>query len=279
MARTDIHRPGAMNSSDYIVLALIYVFEDVDNEGNIFMNAEMEPLSGRFEELDCPMESTWEGHKRMVCDHCGHSVKWTCIIEHKSTGQILEVGRDCVKRFLTINWTLTEKIIRDRIDGKNNIQRWLRIHPDQTELMAWAESDNGIAGDMRRKLYRYGSLSDKQIEFMKKLHQEQIERVAMLAAKVICDCPEGKIEVCGKVVSIKTVENPFSRWGSITKMLIEDPRGFKVWGTKPESIYDAQKGDLVRFSATIERSEKDASFGIFKRPTKAVNLSREAVPC
>lgn len=55
-------------------------------------------------------------------------------------------------------------------------------------------------------------------------------------------------------------------------MLVQDDRGFKVWGSVPSSISEAGTGDRVTFSATIEASDKE-DFGFFKRPTKAQILA------
>lgn len=59
--------------------------------------------------------------------------------------------------------------------------------------------------------------------------------------------------------------------GSTYKMLVQDDRGFKVWGTVPGSIA-ADKGDEIKFVANVEASDDDPKFGFFKRPRKAVTL-------
>ena len=58
------------------------------------------------------------------------------------------------------------------------------------------------------------------------------------------------------------------------KMLVGG-NGWKVWGTYPTKLYDAEKGDTVRFVATVEASEDDAAFGFFKRP-KACEIVKVA---
>jgi hypothetical protein len=58
-------------------------------------------------------------------------------------------------------------------------------------------------------------------------------------------------------------------------MLVQDDRGFKVWGSVPSNLYDA-KGRSVSFSAAIQPSEDDDKFGFFKRPTKAKFNEEEA---
>lgn len=95
---------------------------------------------------------------------------------------------------------------------------------------------------------------------------------------------EGRIAITGEVLTVKFQDNDY---GGAMKMLIRDDRGFKLWGTRPRSLdgdYDpndrqrwipgAEKGDRVTFTATIERSGDDETFGFFKRPTKASIIER-----
>ena len=51
-----------------------------------------------------------------------------------------------------------------------------------------------------------------------------------------------------------------------------DDRGFKVWGTMPKALDDADTGSRISFEAKVERSDSDEAFGFFKRPTAGVLL-------
>lgn len=98
----------------------------------------------------------------------------------------------------------------------------------------------------------------------------------------------GRREVTGVVVSTKWVEN---NYGGSFKMLVQEG-DCRLWGSVPSSISGGggynendeyvytegvKEGDHVRFTATIERSDRDSDFGFFSRPTKAVVL--EAATC
>lgn len=72
--------------------------------------------------------------------------------------------------------------------------------------------------------------------------------------------------VTGEIISMKLHENAY---GTREVMTVKDERGFKVWGTQPRSLYEAQKGDKVTFLATVEVSDRDEFFGFFRRPTRA----------
>jgi len=79
----------------------------------------------------------------------------------------------------------------------------------------------------------------------------------------------------GVVVSRKIHESSFgSAWKLTIK--VEAPEGvWLCWGTEPSAVTCA-KGDRVRFDARLIASDRDESFGFFKRPTNFVNLSAPA---
>lgn len=52
-------------------------------------------------------------------------------------------------------------------------------------------------------------------------------------------------------------------------MKVRDDRGFIVWGTVPSAFDHELVGSKVKFSATVEASNDDPSFGFFKRSTQA----------
>ena len=80
------------------------------------------------------------------------------------------------------------------------------------------------------------------------------------------DAPEGRVEITGTVLCFKWQG---SDYGDVLKMLVQDDRGFRVWGSVPKSLDDAERDSRITFTATITQSDRDAKFGFFKRPTKA----------
>lgn len=92
------------------------------------------------------------------------------------------------------------------------------------------------------------------------------EKVREAEAAKAEDCPTGRVEIEGEVLSLKWQRG---NYGDTYKMLVKDARGFKVWGTVPSSI-DPEVGQEVSFTATVEPSKDDAKFGFYKRPTQAV---------
>ena len=87
------------------------------------------------------------------------------------------------------------------------------------------------------------------------------------------DAVEGRVVITGTVLAFKVQE---SMYGDVLKMLVQDDRGFRVFGSVPSSLDDAERESRVTFTATVTVSDNDAKFGFFKRPTKAAVIT-EAV--
>lgn len=104
---------------------------------------------------------------------------------------------------------------------------------------------------------------------LQKYQQEQrdAERAELDAAHEAGeDAPEGRVVITGTVLAFKVQE---SMYGDVLKMLVQDDRGFRVWGSVPSSLDDAERESRITFTATVTASDKDAKFGFFKRPAKA----------
>lgn len=108
-----------------------------------------------------------------------------------------------------------------------------------------------------------------------KAAQEAAEAAAEEARRAACTpVPTGRQLVAGTVLGVKKQE-AYVAWGSASyKMLVQDDRGFKVWGTVPLSMegdwgFDTLRGMRVEFTATLQRSDDDELFGFYSRPAKA----------
>lgn len=98
---------------------------------------------------------------------------------------------------------------------------------------------------------------------------------AALAA--LTDVIPGRQVITGTVLGTKVVESSFGyRTTTVTKMIVLDDRGFKVYGTAPYTLaaatdagtYAALRGLRVSFAAAVVAGS-DFGFGFFTRPTKA----------
>jgi hypothetical protein len=127
-----------------------------------------------------------------------------------------------------------------------------------------------IIQEMIGKLVKYGSISEKQVNFLRSLLDRinnRAAREAQRAAESVqaADCPSGRIEIVGEVLSFKVTDTDF---GQVTKMLVRHESGWKVWGTCPSSLA-CDQGDVISFVATITVSREDKKFGFFSRPSKS----------
>jgi hypothetical protein len=118
--------------------------------------------------------------------------------------------------------------------------------------------------------YLMGDIYKLQRLAQEKTEQEIADRDAAHAEGE--DVPEGRLVITGTLLAMKWQE---SYYGSTLKMLVQDDRGFRVWGSVPSSL-DANRNDRIQFTAAVTQSDDDPKFGFFKRPSKATVLSSAA---
>jgi hypothetical protein len=156
-------------------------------------------------------------------------------------------------------------------------------HANEVVKSAWRAS-GAFLDAMDDQINEWGRLSEKQEAAVRKILERAKGRVAEWEVKLAeefansADCPQGRVQVVGTVLSVKDVETNF---GNVWKMLVRDDSGFKVWGSMPRKLREPEdengqwlaaeelKGKRVSFTAAVEPSEDDQKFGFFKRPTKA----------
>ena len=135
----------------------------------------------------------------------------------------------------------------------------------------------GTMIDIARKARTYGDASEKQIALIERILGEIDGKVEAYRGKIAVRAaapqagpvPTGRVVIEGEIVGIKEVDDNFSyHGGTITKMTVKLDNGARVYGTMPAAI-NGFRGDRVRFTATVEASNDDASFGFAKRPAKA----------
>jgi hypothetical protein len=127
--------------------------------------------------------------------------------------------------------------------------------------------DESFAYSMAEKLRKYGSLSDAQVAAV----QRGVDRQKAFAAeaealKSVEPLPEGRYEIEGEVYATKPpdYEQQYPGW----KLGVKLADGNRVWGNMPSAI-SPERGDRVKFTAKVKRSEKDEHFGFFSNPRGA----------
>lgn len=213
------------------------------------------------------------------CTMCGANLRYVNVVALDATDELFLVGDDCADN-LSIAAEINRKVsdLRKRAEiGRENVKRearraaYLEAHPEFAAVVeAYADRSFFIA-DVARKLGEY-TLSDRQHDAVIRTAAKIAEgdaRKAEEAELPTVPVVEGRGAITGVVLSTKWQESDF---GGSLKMLVRDDRGFKVWGTVPSSL-DVERDDRVTFTATVTKSDRDESFGFFKRPTKAEKLA------
>lgn len=140
---------------------------------------------------------------------------------------------------------------------------WTDANPD---VAAWLATSTGrFAESLTDTLTDTGALTEKQAAAVRKIITEHA------ADPDPAPVTEGRQVVTGRIISVKWVDG-YAYGSSVRKMTVLDDRGFKVYGTAPAALDDAQRGARVTLTATLTASDDDETFGFFKRPTKAAAL-------
>lgn len=196
-----------------------------------------------------------------ICYECGgspHSVTTVGELRRKDREQTQRMNRDLLRNTKEAAARMAAAQ-RKHDEAAAKAAAFLAQHDGLDEVLKAVPGDFGAS--LRIQLNDRGSLSDKQVAAARRVAAEQAERAA--APAVV----EGRGVLTGVVKSTKWVDNDF---GGALKMTLTDDRGFVVFGTVPNAIADdVEAGDRVTFTARVEQSRDDASFGFYSRPSKA----------
>jgi hypothetical protein len=207
------------------------------------------------------------------CDCCGHRLAYACEVVHKPTMRGYHIGRDCAASIQSLanrNFDHLSVALAHRAKARANVASWKNRHPEHREIIDWALNDpkaHYIARDIAGKVARYAEISDKQIELVYRLRQQQIDKDAAAAAEPKPTAPieEGRREITGTVLGTKVVE---SEYGTTVKLLVRLSCLNKVWMSRPAG-FAGGRGDSITCKVTIQRSNDDPHFGFGSRPKMA----------
>lgn len=139
------------------------------------------------------------------------------------------------------------------------------------------EGKNDFLIDVIRKVKTKAFASAKQVAAVLKVHEAEKNFAEKNKDRLerLIPIKEGKGEVIGEVISIKCVDNRFTG-GDTYKMLIEDFKGYRLYGTVPSFLLEAdvKKGDFVKFTAKLK--EKEAGFGFYSYPKNGILVDAES---
>ena len=167
---------------------------------------------------------------------------------------------------MTINLT-----IKGDLDPTIDIEKF-------KDIVANYKGENSFILDVLSKVKKYNTASAKQIAAVVKSYDRDVEYAKKNEERLARMVPikDGKGEVIGEVVSIKSYPNEYDYGRSyIYKMLIEDFKGYRVFGTIPSFFLDEdiKVGDFVKFNAKLR--QKELGFGFYSYPSKGVFVDGE----
>lgn len=317
MKRQDIHRPSAINPVDYQ-----YVGQEVIKIECPWDCAAMQAERLRIQAHMARSGGTYSHHEHggncMVCGSA--NAIYTVLFYHVPTNTYVRMGQDCAQKvemgdmgdFNAFRTAVEDA--RNAQAGKRKAQAVLAdlgltrcwdLYANQPTFPGcecpyscdcyheWArenwKKDEQIVVDVVGKLVQYGNLSEKQTAFLGNLlvridNRPEREAAEKAAREAAADCPSGRIEIQGTVLSVKTEDD--GPYGPTTRMLVQADAGYKVYGSRPSNQIgpDGQtldprcfeRGDRVMFTATVQPSSDDPKFGFFKRPAKGRVLQQVA---
>lgn len=270
--RTDIHSPTNLKTEDYeFVFCGIHRAPDGHPVNNVDLMRVLTSEGWRFDDV----------HNASQCSHCGQKINYYAVLKHLPTHTLIHVGETCLdNRFgrATAEFQKLRKqaqLDREAQRIKKLRETWVAAHTELYDFLnANHDGDNFYSG-LWRFLQRNGELTERQVEALAKSIQRDQERKSKQEEEMANDpdpAPviEGKIEITGKIIGLGSKEYGYGE--SRLVMTVLDDRGFKVWGTKPSALYGTERGDRVRFIATVEAARDSENFGFFKRPSKATVL-------
>lgn len=276
--RTDIHRPSAINPAEY---QFVGIWFDQGAEEVVGGSMLLEEEQNHIRSFMAEHGARYANHEHGgTCQCCGAHAIYLAAFYHEHHNEMILVGERCAEKLDmgcdTAFKTARRKVANAREFATGKAHAKLQLQEKALEC-AWTlyetknlgGQDELIAFDIVGKLIRYGTISDKQWDFLKRLMYRIENREAVEAQKAAekaqaADCPKGRMAITGTVLSTKMSDGIY---GSVLKMLVKvSDGGYTVYGTVPSGL-EAEKGSVVTFRATVEPSEKDPKHGYFSRPS------------
>jgi hypothetical protein len=224
------------------------------------------------------------------CGHCGARIRYFALLVRDDVKEFICVGEQCLdNRFSGLTaqdfqaLRKQAKLNRERATRQEALAALKAANPAIARLLDGNDPEvaySEFLSDVRSKAHS-GRLSDAQvaavgrafegIDRRRQWAKERAEQSAALAAAGV-QAPEGRVEIEGLVVSVKEVEG--FQGDPVTKIIVKTDAGWSAWLTLPAALAEEDvKGQRIRVTVTLTRSDKDATFAFGKRPSKAVLLA------
>lgn len=294
--RADAHRPQQIIPADYDFVAFekLPTSEADPVELALAQQAERKVIQDHMARTGGTMAQHEHGGSCMIC---GADAYWTIIFYHAKSNSYIRTGTICADKLemgygradifkSDVNNALATVAGKRKAKAKlteSHLQAAWELHQTGWVNDCTFNAETGrstydkkvalqnMVVDIVGKLVRYGSLSDKQVSFLRTLLDQiatwevkQAERAAEQEAA--SPAPTGRVEFNAEVLSTKWVDG--YKGESVLKMLVKADEGFKVWMTVPGKVMeDVERGVKLTVKATLTPSDDDPKFAWGKRPT------------
>ena len=227
--------------------------------------------------------------KLYQCDVCGARYKYGDVWQHIESGEVITIGHECADKFGAMvdrsdldayrkEQARVRKLGRELAKRRDNLRKFVATAGH--ELLKALRSDHRIVRDIRTRVIKFGSISDKQKALVIKLATEQQEKASRPEEQTVPAQINGKRQtITGEVLSCKWYESDYGDTFKMTVKVKTNGGYWLAWGTCPTAILDEVqlasdlRGSTVRFDAALKPG-RDEHFALFSRPTKATIVKR-----
>ena len=276
--RTDIHRKGAINPSEYsyIMSYSLSTTEGGEHVPSYNINCMLDnaivggPHGAHAPDGMCCVLGMRESGKPFAeygstgkCTICGAAFIYGDIWQHEPTGVFIHVGHDCADKMHHCINRAGFDASRERFVAiskrKMRLEAYLIQNPDMREVFDCADR-NPIIADMRQKVMTYGDLSEKQVAYAKKLAN------GILNPKQSDDEPaplllnDGRQTLQGRFVGVKQVDTVYGYTLKGMLLVERDGQLAKVWMSIPKGCDHNAASTAV--TVTVEKP-KDGKPGFY----------------
>lgn len=200
MVRTDIHRPGAINPSEYEWVAFEYIpgvgTGPVDLGACAFLQSERQKIRDHMARTGGNYSTHEHGGNCMVC---GAWAIYTVLFYHRPTNVYVRTGQDCAQKmemsYSASGYDLFKKNIHNVLEARAGKKKAEAILANAGLSRCWEiwefttfngkNMEETTIQDVVAKLVKYGSISEKQTNLLRVLLNRIDHRGASVVPVVI----------------------------------------------------------------------------------------------
>lgn len=307
--RTDVHRPSAIIPTDYEWVAVEMVRIDGTDLGAAeFLIRQREIIRAHMEKTGGTYAHHQHGGSCMIC---GAWAVYTHLFYHSKSNSYIRTGSDCAEKLaLAADSAVMDAFRREArtaLAAKAGKRKALALLQANGIEAAWdvqytptddprnRQDEEQTIRDIVERLIKYGSISEKQVTYVRKL----LDRIATRMDRLFTQAAEenhvrdtaapwvaGRQDISGEIVSAKFVDYDYAYLNHLAatmlKALVKLADGRKLWVSVPRAMQDAavtpgmdwndiparlRGAQITGMRVTVKLSKDDKIFAFGSRPT------------